>query len=83
MPPRPVPDGRVTASSPPRRRLTGRQLEGLGAYILAGSPAAALGTVPMAFRPAQPAHVSDSGVMALVLEPAGDVESGEVADAEA
>jgi hypothetical protein len=55
----------------------------LRAYILAGSPAAALGTVPMAFRPAQPAHVSDSGVMALVLEPAGDVETGEVADAEA
>jgi dihydrofolate reductase len=36
------------------------------------------GTVPMAFRPAQPAHVSDSGVLALVLEPAGDVETGEV-----
>ena len=36
------------------------------------------GTVPMAFRPAQPAHVSDSGVMALVFEPAGDVETGEV-----
>ena len=36
------------------------------------------GTLPMAFRPAQPAHVSDSGVMALVLEPAGDVETGEV-----
>jgi dihydrofolate reductase len=36
------------------------------------------GSVPMAFRPAQPAHVSDSGVMALVFEPAGDVETGEV-----
>ena len=36
------------------------------------------GTVPMAFRPAQPAHVSESGVMALVFEPAGDVETGEV-----
>jgi hypothetical protein len=41
------------------------------------------GTVPMAFRPAQPAHVFDSGVMALVFEPAGDVETGEVAAAEA
>lgn len=36
------------------------------------------GTVPMAFRPAQPAQVSDSGVMALVFEPAGDVRTGEV-----
>ncbi|MGH2477551.1 MAG: dihydrofolate reductase family protein [Candidatus Limnocylindrales bacterium] len=36
------------------------------------------GAVPMAFRPAQPALVSDSGVMALVFEPAGDVETGEV-----
>jgi len=41
------------------------------------------GTVPMAFRPAQPAQVSESGVMALVLEPAGDVETGEVGDNEA
>ncbi len=41
------------------------------------------GTVPMAFRPAQLAHVFDSGVMALVFEPAGDVETGEVGAAEA
>ena len=41
------------------------------------------GTVPVAFRPAQPAHVFDSGVMALVFAPAGDVETGEVAAAEA
>ncbi len=41
------------------------------------------GTVPMAFRPAQHAHVFDSGVMALVFEPAGDVETGEVGAAEA
>ena len=41
------------------------------------------GTVPVAFRPAQPARVFDSGVMALVFEPAGDVEIGEVAAAEA
>jgi dihydrofolate reductase len=41
------------------------------------------GSEPMAFRPTQPAHVSESGIMALVLEPAGDVETGEVADAEA
>ncbi len=40
------------------------------------------GTVPLAFRPAQPADVFDSGVMALVLEPAGDVKTGEVAAAE-
>ena len=39
------------------------------------------GMVPVSFRPAQPAHVSDSGIMALVLEPAGDVETGEVAAA--
>ncbi|MDR6971568.1 dihydrofolate reductase family protein [Leifsonia shinshuensis] len=39
------------------------------------------GMVPMSFRPAQPAHVSDSGIMALVLEPAGEVETGEVAAA--
>jgi len=36
------------------------------------------GAIPMAFRPAQPAHVFESGVMALVFEPAGDVETGEV-----
>jgi dihydrofolate reductase len=39
------------------------------------------GMVPVSFRPAQPARVSDSGIMALVLEPAGDVETGEVAAA--
>ena len=36
------------------------------------------GVVPMTFRPVQPAVVSESGVMALVLEPAGDVETGEM-----
>jgi dihydrofolate reductase len=36
------------------------------------------GSVPMTFRPAQPAQAFDSGVLALVLEPAGDVETGEV-----
>ena len=36
------------------------------------------GAVPMAFRPAQPAQVSDSGVIALVLEPAGGVATGNV-----
>jgi dihydrofolate reductase len=36
------------------------------------------GTVPMTFRPAQPTQLFDAGVMALVLEPAGDVETGEV-----
>jgi dihydrofolate reductase len=36
------------------------------------------GTVPMTFRPAQPAHVSESGIMALSLEPAGDVQTGTV-----
>ncbi len=36
------------------------------------------GAIPMTFRPAQPAHVSASGVMALVLEPAGAVETGDV-----
>jgi hypothetical protein len=35
------------------------------------------------FRPTQPAHVSESGIMALVLERAGDVETGDAADAEA
>ena len=40
------------------------------------------GTVPTTFRPAKAAHVFDSGVVALVLEPAGDVETGEVAVAE-
>lgn len=41
------------------------------------------GTVPTTFRPARPAHVFDSGVIALVLEPAGGVATGEVAAAEA
>jgi dihydrofolate reductase len=36
------------------------------------------GTVPTTFRPAQPTQVFDAGVMALVLEPAGDVKTGEV-----
>ena len=36
------------------------------------------GVVPMTFRPVQPAVMSESGVMALVLEPAGDVETGEM-----
>ena len=34
------------------------------------------GTVPTTFRPAQPAHVSDAGIMTLVLEPAGGVATG-------
>ncbi len=37
------------------------------------------GTVPVTFRPAQAAQVFDTGVLALVLEPAGDVETGEMA----
>lgn len=41
------------------------------------------GTVPVTFRPAQPAHVSDSGIMTLVLEPAGDIKTGEVGAVEA
>ena len=41
------------------------------------------GSVPMAFRPVRPANVTDSGVMALMLEPAGDVETGEVATRQA
>lgn len=41
------------------------------------------GTVPMSFRPAQPTHAFESGVMGLVLEPAGDVETGEVGATEA
>jgi len=41
------------------------------------------GMVPMAFRAAQPAHMFESGVMALVFEPAGDVQTGEAAAAEA
>jgi dihydrofolate reductase len=36
------------------------------------------GAVPTTFRPVQPAQVSDAGVMALTLEPAGDVKTGEV-----
>lgn len=41
------------------------------------------GTVPVTFRPAQPAYVSGSGVMALVLEPAGDIVTGTVGAATA
>jgi dihydrofolate reductase len=37
------------------------------------------GTVPTTFRAAQPAQVFDSGVLALVLEPGGDVKTGDVA----
>ena len=36
------------------------------------------GIVPMTFRPAQAPQVFDAGVLALVLEPAGDVKTGEV-----
>jgi dihydrofolate reductase len=36
------------------------------------------GSVPLTFRPARPAQVFDSGVLALVLEPAGEVETGVV-----
>jgi dihydrofolate reductase len=39
------------------------------------------GVLPLAFRPARPALMSDSGIMALVLEPAGDVRTGEVESA--
>ncbi|MFN8521010.1 MAG: dihydrofolate reductase family protein [Chloroflexota bacterium] len=38
------------------------------------------GVAPTTFRPAQPARVSESGVMTLVLEPVGGVETGEVDD---
>ena len=41
------------------------------------------GTVPMTFRPAVPAQVSETGIMTLVLEPAGDVVTGEMGAAEA
>jgi len=41
------------------------------------------GVAPMAFRPTQPAQVSGSGVMHLVFEPAGDVQTGEIAAVEA
>jgi dihydrofolate reductase len=37
------------------------------------------GTVPTTFRPAQATEVFDAGVMALVLEPAGEVKTGEMA----
>jgi dihydrofolate reductase len=37
------------------------------------------GTVPTTFRPAQAAQVFDDGVLGLVLEPAGDVKTGEMA----
>jgi dihydrofolate reductase len=36
------------------------------------------GISPVTFRPAHAAQVFDSGVVALVLEPAGDVKTGEV-----
>jgi dihydrofolate reductase len=36
------------------------------------------GIVPVTFRPAQAAQVFDDGVLALVLEPAGDVRTGEM-----
>jgi dihydrofolate reductase len=36
------------------------------------------GAVPMTFHPAQAAQVFDAGVLALVLEPAGDVKTGEI-----
>jgi dihydrofolate reductase len=38
----------------------------------------ATGTVPVTFRPVQPAQVFEDGVLGLVLEPAGDVKTGEV-----
>lgn len=38
------------------------------------------GTIPTTFRPVQPAQLFDDGVMALVLEPAGGITTGEVAD---
>lgn len=38
----------------------------------------ATGTVPTTFRPVQPAQVFDAGVLGLVLEPAGEVRTGEV-----
>ena len=38
------------------------------------------GTTPVAFRPAKPAQVTDAGIMALVLEPAGDVETGDMTE---
>lgn len=38
----------------------------------------ATGTVPTTFRPVQPAQVFEAGVLGLVLEPAGDVRTGEV-----
>jgi dihydrofolate reductase len=38
----------------------------------------ATGTVPTTFRPAQPTELFGDGVMALVLEPAGDVRTGEM-----
>jgi dihydrofolate reductase len=40
------------------------------------------GTVPLTFRPVQPAHVTDGGIMSLVLEPAGAVETGEMVPGE-
>ena len=40
------------------------------------------GVVPSTFRPAKAAQVFDSGVLALVLEPAGDVKTGEMGAAQ-
>ena len=40
------------------------------------------GAIPLTFRPAQPAQVFDEGVLGLVLEPAGEVRTGEVGSAE-
>lgn len=40
------------------------------------------GAVPMTFRPVEPAKVFDDGVLGLVLEPAGDVRTGEVASSQ-
>lgn len=41
------------------------------------------GAPPMAFRPVRPAQVSSSGIMALALEPAGEVKAGQAGTTEA
>jgi dihydrofolate reductase len=41
------------------------------------------GIVPVTFRPAQPAQVFDAGVLGLVLEPAGEVRTGEMGPSQA
>jgi dihydrofolate reductase len=41
------------------------------------------GAIPTTFRPVQSGQISDSGVMALSLEPVGGVETGDVAGAQA